>query len=187
MLGNVQIDQARAFADCLVAGHSACDALEISGITPKLFKAQADFYVYALSDPRFDRVFYIGKGRGGRALHHERDERAGVGSNPLKLEVITRLRLVGMSPTIYILAEGLSEADALRLERQLIVRASSVLTNISLGQHPEEDRLRAMGRRGLAQIKPLCQFLRERPNRLRMDTWQDVVTHLAHVAYTGTV
>lgn len=35
------------------------------------------FYVYELIDPRDGRPFYVGKGKGNRVHHHERDAKAG--------------------------------------------------------------------------------------------------------------
>lgn len=80
-------------------------------------KDQSVFYVYALKDPRWSpaRPFYIGKGAGTRAWEHElRIDQSAKGErirqiHGAKLQVLT-VKLV----------EGLSEAEALRIEAELI-------------------------------------------------------------------
>ena len=80
-------------------------------------KDQSVFYVYALKDPRWSpaRPFYIGKGAGTRAWEHElRIDQSAKGErirqiHGAKLQVLT-VKLV----------EGLSEAEALRIEAELM-------------------------------------------------------------------
>lgn len=75
------------------------------------------FYIYALKDPRSTpaRPFYIGKGTGSRAYDH-------VVTPDLtrKYERIQALVRTGHKPLVTILADDLDEAQALKLEAELI-------------------------------------------------------------------
>ena len=80
-------------------------------------KDQSVFYVYALKDPRSSPAlpFYIGKGAGTRAWDHELriDESA-------KGRRIKEIHTAGLDVLTVKLVEGLSEAEALRIEAELI-------------------------------------------------------------------
>ena len=80
-------------------------------------KDQSVFYVYALKDPRLNpaRPFYIGKGAGIRAWDHElRVDQSAKG------ERIRQIHAAGLEVLTVKLVEGLSEAEALRIEAELI-------------------------------------------------------------------
>jgi len=80
-------------------------------------KGQSVFYVYALKDPRSSPAcpFYIGKGAGTRAWEHElRVDQSAKG------ERIRQVHAAGLQVLTVKLVEGLSEAEALRLEAELI-------------------------------------------------------------------
>jgi hypothetical protein len=72
-------------------------------------------YVYLLIDPRDERVFYVGKGRGNRCFSHLKDE-----GESEKVEMIRALRKLGFEPRIEILKYGLTEAEALLVESTAI-------------------------------------------------------------------
>ena len=68
--------------------------------------AKLGCYVYLYVDPRDDEVFYVGKGKGGRALAHL--------SAPEKKAIAQRLaelRTAGHDPRVEILAHGLQSAE----------------------------------------------------------------------------
>jgi hypothetical protein len=78
-------------------------------------KDQSVFYVYALKDPRSSPAcpFYIGKGAGTRAWEHEVRI-----DDSTKGERIRQIQAVGLDVLTVKLVEGLSEAEALRIEAE---------------------------------------------------------------------
>jgi len=74
------------------------------------------YYVYLYVNPMDDSVFYVGKGKNGRALAHLRaDEKKAIA------RVIRELRASGAEPRIEILAHGLGTPNAaLKLEAAAI-------------------------------------------------------------------
>lgn len=89
------------------------------------------FYVYALKDSRTSPAlpFYIGKGTGSRAFDHLVSPDA-----TLKYTRIKEILDAGRRPIVDILVEDLTEAQALRLEAELIaafgtIESGGLLTN----------------------------------------------------------
>ena len=75
------------------------------------------YYIYALKDPRMSpaRPFYIGKGTGSRAYDH-----LVTPDRTRKYKRISEIDADGRRPLVDILAEDLTENQALRLEAELI-------------------------------------------------------------------
>lgn len=94
-----------------------------------------DFYVYVYIDPRNYEEFYYGKGRGSRKDAHLSDE-----GDSEKARRIAAIRKAGLSPTVRVIAKGLSEPDALLVEKTLLWKLGRQLTNVSAGHFAENFR-----------------------------------------------
>lgn len=141
------------FAQELAKGAPVNQAAKAALFEPKQANEAAGFYVYCLIDPADGGVFYVGKGKGRRCLCHERDARAGRISNPAKHARIRVIHAQGREVQVIILEDGLSERDALRLERQIIGAIGfGTLTNAMPGATLEPDRVVAAAAEGEASI-----------------------------------
>lgn len=123
------------------------------------------FYVYSLKDPRGSnaRPFYIGKGTGTRAWDHVTNI-----DNSRKGKRIKEIIGDGFEVIISVLADGLSEIQALKLEAELISAfgtedSGGFLTNSVLpsGKHskPRKELIVPFGIREKAQLG--LQLLKE--------------------------
>lgn len=104
-------------------------------------KLQLNSYVYALVDPRTDKIFYIGKGADDRVFDHcnfaiKED------AESLKLNLIREIIAEGQKVRHYILRHKLTNDEALIVESVLIDLLSypefnneSLLTNVVSGHH----------------------------------------------------
>jgi hypothetical protein len=94
------------------------------------------FYVYALRDPRDKRVFYVGKGQGGRVLSHVREAGASTANEREKLRRIREIEADGRHVEHLFLRTHLSSEEALVVEQAVIdaYKASGLpLTNLVSG------------------------------------------------------
>ncbi|MCB0251449.1 MAG: hypothetical protein KDI07_22960, partial [Anaerolineae bacterium] len=65
------------------------------------------WYVYLYVDPRDNRPFYVGKGKGDRVFAHFDDQK-----DSDKVRIISEIETAGMKPRLDILAHGLKEEEA---------------------------------------------------------------------------
>jgi hypothetical protein len=91
----------------------------VSELLPSLsaaVKRKLGHYVYVYVNPLDQRVFYVGKGRGGRVLAHAKGH-----GNDRTSRLISRIRKAGLEPQVDLVAHALpDEASALRIEAAVI-------------------------------------------------------------------
>ncbi|MGY6520507.1 MAG: ADP-ribosylglycohydrolase family protein [Mongoliitalea sp.] len=98
-----------------------------------------NFYVYVYIDPRNYEEFYYGKGKGSRKEAHLKfDENAENDSG--KTKIIREIKKEGLEPIIKVIAKGLTEKEALLVEKTLIWKLGKILTNKSSGHFAEKFR-----------------------------------------------
>lgn len=99
------------------------------------------YYVYAYCHPITDQPFYIGKGHADRAMFHSRHATANFFKNKHFKHTILKIRReLNQEPIVKLLADNLSEAEALAFEIQLIAKygrklfdPNGILCNLTLG------------------------------------------------------
>ena len=128
---------------------------------------EIESYVYALVDPRTDKIFYIGKGKDNRVFAHC-NAAISDDSESLKLNLIREIIAEGYEVKHYILRHKLSDAEAIIIESVLIdfltypeFNNESLLTNIVSGHH-QWDR----GIKTVDEIEAIynCQKIAPNPN-----------------------
>src|SRR6267378_2080601 len=95
----------------------------------------ADYYVYVYIDPRNFQEFYYGKGRGSRKNAHLFDQ-----SDSAKAKRIQAIKREGLEPIVRVIARGLSEDEALLVEKTLLWKLGKGTTNIATGHFAEKFR-----------------------------------------------
>lgn len=94
-----------------------------------------DYYVYVYIDPRNFEEFYYGKGKGARKDSHLFEN-----SDSEKSKRIKAIKKAGLDPIIRVIACGLSESDALLVEKTLLWKLGKQLTNVSSGHYSRNFR-----------------------------------------------
>ena len=114
----------------------------VRSFSEKALEALNGFYVYALVDPRNDKVFYIGKGTGNRVFSHEIESGKSRESEKKKLKKIREIENCGYSVKRLIVNWGLTENEAFIAEATLINLLNRMpniqLTNEVSGHHVHE-------------------------------------------------
>ena len=113
---------------------------------------QLGAYVYALVDPRIDKVFYVGKGNGNRVFDHCNFAIKDEDAESLKLSLIREIFAEGLNVKHYILRHKLTNKEALIVESVLIdfltypeFNNESMLTNIVSGHHQWDRGIKTVG------------------------------------------
>ncbi len=94
-----------------------------------------NYYVYVYIDPRNYEEFYYGKGIGNRMKAHLNDD-----SDTEKVKRIKAIQTEGLVPIIKVIAKGLTQDQALLVEKTLIWKLGKNLTNISSGHFADKFR-----------------------------------------------
>jgi len=94
-----------------------------------------NYYVYVYIDPRNLEEFYYGKGKGSRKNVHLEDQ-----TDSQKTKRIAEIKKEGLDPTIRVIARGLSEQEALLVEKTLLWKLGKWTTNIATGHFAEKFR-----------------------------------------------
>ncbi len=114
----------------------------ISSFSEKTLASINGFYVYALIDPRDDKVFYIGKGTGNRVFSHEIESEKSNKSEKKKLQKIREIEKDGFFVKRLLVNWGLNENEAFASEATLINLLNHFpsfrLTNEVSGHHIHE-------------------------------------------------
>lgn len=114
----------------------------ITSFSEKAIESLNGLYVYALIDPRNEKVFYIGKGTGNRVFSHEIESGKSRESEKKKIQQIREIENSGYSVKRLIVNWGLSENEAFVAEATLINLLNRMpdiqLTNEVSGHHVHE-------------------------------------------------
>ena len=114
----------------------------ITSFSEKAIESLNGFYVYALIDPRNEKVFYIGKGTENRVFSHEIESGKSRESEKKKIQQIREIENSGYSVKRLLVNWGLSENEAFVAEATLINLLNRMpdirLTNEVSGHHVHE-------------------------------------------------
>ncbi len=114
----------------------------VKNFSEKALQTLNGYYVYALIDPRTDKVFYIGKGIGDRVFNHEIESDRSPDSEKVKLQTISSIEKAGLNVKRVIVNWGLTESEAFVAEASLInllnFTSEIKLSNIVAGHHVHE-------------------------------------------------
>jgi len=115
-------------------------------------KTPVGFYVYFLINPITNRIFYIGKGSGGRVYSHAKNAIKNIG-NPYNIKEIKSIIDAGENVKEFILENNLDEDVSLSIEKNLIFLLKNTgLSNISNGVVSSKDACRAKAKILLNEI-----------------------------------
>jgi len=94
-----------------------------------------NYYVYQLVDPRNNKPFYVGEGKGNRAWSHL-VFKSGC-NNPHKDRIIKKIQKLGLEVIVEILHEGLFKSESIQIEEHLIMEIGiNNLSNICINANP---------------------------------------------------
>ena len=88
--------------------------------------SESENYVYVYIDPRNFEEFYYGQGKGSRKEAHLSDD-----GDSEKVKRINAIKKEGLNPIIKVIARGLTDQEALLVEKTLIWKLGKNLTNQS--------------------------------------------------------
>lgn len=134
--------QVKPIIERIITLLASMNTKSISCFSEKALDSLNGFYVYALIDPRNEKVFYIGKGTGNRVFSHEIESGKTPKSEKEKLHKIQEIEKDGFAVKRLIVNWGLSEVEAFASEATLINLLNYIpdmkLTNEVSGHHVHE-------------------------------------------------
>src|SRR5690242_15533425 len=93
-------------------------------LPPEVARALGPFYVYVLTDPRTNQVFYVGKGTRDRLVSHINEgvdgELRTIRGQSAKRARVREIRASGAEPVLEVVRRGLSSNEAFLVESALI-------------------------------------------------------------------
>ena len=92
----------------------------MNSFTEKSLNPLGEYYVYGLVDPRENKIFYIGKGKGNRVFQHEEESLKHPESDKLRLQTIKDIKDAGKEVGKIIIHCNLTENEAFAAEAALI-------------------------------------------------------------------
>lgn len=108
------------------------------------------YYVYCLVNPRDNKIFYIGKGKGNRVYQHGKDS-LNENDQSLKLDIIRSILREGKQVGLFILRHNLTEETAFVVESVLIdlltyqkFNKTNQLANIVAGHHQWDEGIKSI-------------------------------------------
>ena len=145
-------------------------------------KEALGYYVYALVDPRDNRIFYIGKGKGNRIFQHV--ETAIIDTtHDLKLDIIRSIKSEGKEVVHYIIRHNLEEREAFLVESTLIdmltyskFNHKSLLTNLISGHHQWDE-----GIKSIDEINAIYDC-----SKIEVKDWDDILLVSLNKSYNQT-
>ena len=116
------------------------------------------YYVYALVDPRNNKIFYIGKGKENRVFQHAKgalddilEDALSENAPNLKLDTIRSIISEGKKVAYYIIRHNLEEKEAYLVESTLIdmltyssFNHDNQLTNLVAGHHQWDEGIKTI-------------------------------------------
>ena len=100
-----------------------------------MIESEGSSYVYVYIDPRNFEEFYYGKGKGSR-----KDAHISMEGDSEKIKRIKAIQEEGLQPTIKVIAKGLTDQEALLVEKTLIWKLGKNLLNDSSGHFADKFR-----------------------------------------------
>jgi hypothetical protein len=122
----------------------------------------AGYYVYFLIDPRNNKIFYVGKGKGGRLFAHAKQAANGKIPNAPKHKMIVAIQAAGLDVVEVVFAGGLNESSALSLERTLIDALKDFgICNIANGVMSNAEKVSLEAKVLMDHIKPYDEWAQD--------------------------
>jgi hypothetical protein len=122
-----------------------------------------NYYVYALIDPRTEKVFYVGKGKGNRIYAHVEASVLVDVKEVEKIAKIREIRTKGKEVKHVVIRHGLTEDQAFAVEAAMIDYVESVqklpLTNLMSGHYTAEAGIRTIEDIEIQYEAPTAVFL----------------------------